>query len=342
MEHTAAFVGFRHSHIRDVYDRMQGSADFRIVACCEEDPETRRALSAEGKVKITHDDFASVLRSVDCEVCAIGDWYGKRGSLARAALEAGRSVLSDKPVCTRMRELDAIERLASRRGLRVGAMLDMRDSGVFRRMREVVLSGELGEIATITFNGNHPLLLGKRPTWYFEKDKQGGTINDLGIHAFDAIPWITGHAFIRVEAARTWSTGRAGSPFLRDAALVMGTLDNGCGVLGELSYLVPDGIAYSYPDYWRFVISGSRGVLAGSINDPSLTIFREGAPAAAPIDPAPGAPGGYLASFLRCLEGSAGAEDLTTRDVIDATRVSLRFQEAADGDRRGVPIGRHG
>jgi predicted dehydrogenase len=334
MTHTAAFVGFRHAHIFDVYDRMSAAGDFRIVACCEEDPEARKKLAAEGKIRITHDDFGQMLRTVAFGVCVIGDYYGKRGSLAVSALKAGRHVLSDKPVCTRMRELDAIASQAARGRLQVGAMLDMRDSGVFRRMREIARSGELGEILTITFNGNHPLLLGKRPSWYFKKEEQGGTINDLGIHAFDFIPWMTGSPFARVDAARSWSTGRAQSPHLRDAALIMGTLESGCGVMGELSYLVPDGIAYAYPDYWRFVVTGTRGVLAGSLNDKTLAIYREGATSAAPVDPAPAAPGGYLSSFLKSLEGRPTPEDLSTADVLDATRVSLQFQEAAD---KGLP-----
>ncbi len=325
MARTVGFVGFRHGHVYDVYDRMLASAGFRVVACCEEDAETRSNLAREGRINVTHADFQEMLRSVEFDVCVVGDYYARRGALILAALKAGRSVLSDKPVCTALGEPDRIAGEADRKGLRLGAMLDMRDSGIFRKMREIVRGGELGEIATISFNGNHPLLLGKRPSWYFEKGRHGGTINDLGIHAFDMIPWLTGRGFARIEAARTWSTGRAGSPWFNDAAQVMGVLENGCGVLGEMSYLVPDGIAYSFSDYWRFAVTGSKGVLVAGFNDKS---------------PAAGRPGGYLESFLHSLNGTAQPDDATMREVLDATCVSLLFQSAADGARRGVTISR--
>jgi predicted dehydrogenase len=330
MEHTVAFVGFRHGHVWDVFDRMRSNASFRIVACCEEDPETRKNLAREGKVQISHTDFAEMLRSVQFDVCVVGDYYEKRGALILAALKSGRSVISDKPLCTSMRELDRIASAVGRSGQPLGAMLDLRDSGIFRRMRGLIRDGDIGEVATLSFNGDHPLLLGKRPGWYFEKGKQGGTINDLGIHAFDGIPWLTGHRFTRINAARTWATGRAGSPYFKDAAQVMATLDNGCGVLGEISYLVPDRIAYGYPDYWRFVVAGSKGVVIGRLNDGSLTLFREGAPGPESIPAAAPNPGGYLQSYLRALEHSPAAEDLGTADVLDASRVSLLCQEAAD------------
>ena len=347
MEHTVAFVGFRHGHVWDVYDRMRSSGSFRIVACCEEDPETRKSLAREGRVQISHTDFHEMLRSVQFEICVVGDYYQKRGGLILDALKAGRSVISDKPICTRLRELDRIAAAVRRSGQPLGAMLDLRDSGVFRRMRVLIRDGDLGEIATVSFNGDHPLLVGKRPGWYFEKDKQGGTINDLGIHAFDGIPWLTGHRFTRIEAARNWATGRAGSPHLRDAAQVMGTLDNGCGVLGEISYLVPDSVGYGYPDYWRFVVAGSKGVAIGCLNDQSLTLFREGAPGPESVPAAPPAAGGYLQSYLRALERAPADGDLGTADILEASRVSLLFQEAADHsagrrgrDRRGVALPR--
>jgi hypothetical protein len=125
----------------------------------------------------------------------------------------------------------------------------------------------------------------------------------------------------------------------------MGTLDNGCGVLGEISYLVPDSIAYGYPDYWRFVVAGSKGVVIGRLNDAALTLFREGASVPESIPAAPPVPGGYLKSFLRALERAPAPDDLGTADVLDASRVSLLFQEAADSSagfrgkaRRGVSV----
>src|SRR6188474_2260031 len=121
-----AFAGFRHSHILDLLTGVEEHEDTEVVACCEEDAMTREQLAAAGRVTITHKDFTTMLREVECDVVAIGDYYGRRGELAIAALSAGCHVLGDKPLCTSLRELDEIERLASERQKLVSLQLDCR------------------------------------------------------------------------------------------------------------------------------------------------------------------------------------------------------------------------
>ncbi|MEZ4683286.1 MAG: hypothetical protein R2932_54665 [Caldilineaceae bacterium] len=55
-------------------------------------------------------------------------------------------------------------------------------------LRNLIRSGLIGEIHAINFGGQHPLMLDTRAAWYFEPGKHGGTINDIAIHAVDAIP----------------------------------------------------------------------------------------------------------------------------------------------------------
>jgi predicted dehydrogenase len=125
--------------------------------------------------------------------------------LAIAALRAGKHLLSDKPLCTSLEEQLQIEELAVQHRLVVGLQLDSRGYGAFRTLREIVRGGEIGEIVTIRIDGQHPLLPDTRPVWYFEPGKHGGTINDIGIHAFDFVPWMTGHGWREVVWARSWN-----------------------------------------------------------------------------------------------------------------------------------------
>ena len=76
-----------------------------------------------------------------------------------------------------------IVRLAAAKKLTVGMMLDMRDSGVFIKVRELVRAGGIGEIRAVALGGQHPLFTGKRAGWYHEAGKHGGTISDIAVHA---------------------------------------------------------------------------------------------------------------------------------------------------------------
>ena len=333
-----AFVGFRHGHIMGLYARAQESDEIEIVGACEEDGATRDSLASAGTVKVTHTDIDAMLDEVECDVVAICDYYAKRGAIAVKALERGRHVIADKPLCTRLEERDRIEELAAAGGLKVGCMLDLRDIGQYIGARELILGGEIGEVHAVSFGGQHPLSLGRRPAWYFEPGKHGGTINDIGVHAFDYIPWATGLRFSVVNAARCWNAFAADYPHFSGAAQMMLTMDNGCGVLGDVSYFAPDNIEYTFPFAWRMTFWGRKGVIELSCSAQKITLAAAGATELKLVDPPPGNPGGYLASYLADLAGSPTENGLTTDSVLEAARVALTVQQAGDEGLRELSL----
>jgi predicted dehydrogenase len=241
-------------------------------------------------------------------------------------------------MCTDLDELDKIVTLVAEKDRKIGCMLDMRDAAPFLGLRACVRRGDIGEIHAIAFGGQHPLLLGTRPSWYFEPGKHGGTINDIAIHAVDAIPWITGLQFARVNAARCWNAIATDFPHFEDAAQMMLTLENGCGVLGDVSYLAPGQAGYTLPFYWRMTFWGSRGVLETAMRSDAITMARtvDGALESVPLPD--GDPGGYLRAFLRDLDGTSEPEALNTAQVLRAARVALLIQQAADQHQTNVSI----
>ncbi len=333
-----AFAGIRHFHIQMLYDLILRRGDVEIVAACEADPAAREQLAADGKVTLTHADYPELLAEVDCDAVAVGDYYGRRGEVVLAALHAGRHVISDKPICTRAGEQERIAALASEKNLCVGCQLDMRDNGRFRTMRRLIREGAIGEVHTITFTGQHPLMFGSRPGWYFEEDKQGGTINDIAIHAIDAIPWMTGRQLVEIISARVWNARLTEVPFFQDGAQMMLRMDNAGGVLGDVSYLAPDRGGYEMPQYWRTTCHGNRGVLEVSATQEKVFLGGCGDEAIQWLDPDPTVEGGYFDAFLREIAGESKDGDLTTRNVLEAARITLAIQQAAESGRTNVAL----
>jgi predicted dehydrogenase len=325
-----AFVGFRHGHIVDLYRRALAMPEIEVVAACEEDAATREALARDDAVAITHADYARMLADVACDAIAVGDYYAIRGQRVLDALSAGKHVVSDKPLCTRLDELDQIETLSAERDLRVVCMLDMRDSAPTITARTLILEGVIGEVHAISFGGQHPLLLGSRPAWYFEPGKHGGTINDIGIHALDAIPWITGLQFASIHAARCWNAFAPAFPHFEGAAQMMLTLENGAGVMGDVSYMMPDSSGYALPFYWRMTFWGRKGILEIATNQEDVVLALDGEGGLRHEPLLEGNPGGYLRAFLHDVAGASGEGELCTADTLRAMRTSLLAQHAAD------------
>ena len=333
-----AFVGFRHGHILSLYKHVQQHADLEVAAACEEHAETREDLAAKGAAEVTHTSYIDMLDTVDCDAVAVGDYYGRRGEVAIEALRRGRHVIADKPLCTSLAEQDEIERLSRERGLVVGCMLTMRGSAVFRTMRTLILGGEIGGVHAISFGGQHPLNYGSRPSWYFEPGKHGGTITDIGIHALDAIPWMTGMGFTTVDAARNWNARLKQAPHFKDAAQMMLTMSNGCGVLGDVSYLMPDKMGYASTLYWRMTFWGANGVIEASSQAKAVTLCRSDDKEPRRVELEPGAGAGYLTAFCQQIAGQEGELYISTEECLRASRTALTVQDAADRGLHNVPL----
>lgn len=323
-----AFMGFRHGHIFSLYRLAREREDIAIVAACEEDAATR-ATMATGNVPITHEDYARMLDAVPCDAVAIGDYYGKRGTIAIEALRRGKHVISDKPLCTSLEEYETIARLSREHGLAVGCQLDLREFPALLGLRHALRDGLIGEVHALGFTGQHPLNYGTRPDWYFTPGRHGGTINDIAIHAIDFIPWATDLRVARVNAARAWNARLPQAPQFQDAAQMMLTLNNGAGVLGDVSYLVPESFGYTLPQYWRITCWGTAGVVEGGLNTPTL-LYRNGADTPEILPPPATSSGAYLTSFTAQIRGESAGVTLSTADVLEATRVTLTIQHAAD------------
>jgi predicted dehydrogenase len=325
-----AFLGFRHAHVMGLYQSALQHPDVEVVAAVEEDTAAAAALRSAGKVKLTHERIDDVLANVACDAVAIGDVYARRGAITIAAIEAGKHVIADKPVCTRLDELDRIGERSRANGRIVSCLLDLRDGGAYRTMRRLIQVGEIGEIHTITFTAQHPLLLGTRPQWYFEPGSHGGTVNDIAIHAIDLIPWMTGRSFAGVVAARAWNARLPQFPHFQDAAQVMLRLDNGGGVLGDLSYLAPDGVGYTAPQYWRVTCHGANGFVEASYGARAVLLATNSDKTIRTIPADEDVAHGRLIDFLDEVAGRSRDGALTTADVLSASRTALLAQQAAD------------
>lgn len=330
MSHRIAFAGFRHGHIHSLWARANDHRDCEIVGAWENDPTTRKELEAAGTVRLTHDSFQQMLAESQCSVVAIGDTYARRGALAIAALKAGKHVISDKPLCTSLNELAEIERLAKEKSLSLGCQLDLREAGSLRQLQKVVQAGTLGKICTITATGQHPLRYGVRAAWYFEPGQHGGTINDIGVHVFDFAPWLTGSSWKSILAARTWNAKAVEAPHFNDCAQFLATLEDGTSCFADLSYLAPNTIGFSLPQYWRVTVHGTKGMAETSYNSATVTVVTDDDEVAQELPALTDTIPGYLQDFFDEITGSSSPTGLTTDNILATARQSLEAQALAD------------
>ncbi len=316
-----AFAGLQHGHIKTLYDLVSAHPECEVAAVWDSE------LSANFGIQTTCTDFERMLNEVPFEVLAIGDVYGRRGSLAIAGLQHGKHILGDKPLCTRLCELDEICRLATINQLQVGCMLDLREYPNVVKAKEIFDSGRPGEVYAVQFGGQHPLNFGSRPQWYFTPENHGGTINDIAIHALDLINFLTGEEYLQADFARVWNVKRNGNTTFEDGAQIAFRLSNQAGCIGDVSYFAPDQTGYALPYYWRFTFWCANGVLEFNIADSGVR-YSDRTTNVPEIIPAEGSGKSHLDCFLDDLKGTETS--LTASHVLNVTRQALTLQELAN------------
>jgi len=318
-----AFAGLRHDHIFAFYRQVK-DAGLPVSGAWEPDPaamESARLVISEP----FYPDYETLLADPQTDIVAVGDYYGVRGSRIIAALKAGHPIISDKPLCTSLAELDEIAAISREKRLPVGCLLELREDGALRKAAWLVADGEIGNIRAVHFTAQHPLNYGLRPSWYFEEGKHGGTFNDIAVHGLDAVTWMTGFGYAKTLFARQWNAYAEREPHFCDSAHFSGLLTNGAALTGDVSYAAPSPAAFSLPSYWRFTLWGERGMIECRLGGDHILIARSGQK---PCEiPALGKGKTVLDIFL---EEVSSASFVNTESVLSASRMALELQQYAD------------
>ncbi|WP_394196873.1 Gfo/Idh/MocA family protein [Litoreibacter albidus] len=178
-----------------------------------------------------------------------------RAALAIRAMEAGIDVMSDKPGCTTMAQLDAIKACAARTGRIWSVDFSERfEVPCVTRAAELVQAGAIGRVIQTVGLGPHRLNRATRPDWFFDPARNGGILTDIASHQIDQFLYFTGATDAEVTLATATSIGGDFQDF------------------GEIALRAPEGHGYIRVDWFtpdalptwgdgRLTILGTEGTI---------------------------------------------------------------------------------
>jgi predicted dehydrogenase len=137
-------------------------------------------------------NYKQMLREADCDiidVCTQNRWHCP---ITVAALETGAHVLVEKPMAMSAKECEQMIAAAKKAKRKLMVAQHLRFEPAHERLKEIVESGQLGEIYTA-----HARYLRRRgiPGWgkfHIRKESLGGPLIDIGVHAIDLCVWLMG------------------------------------------------------------------------------------------------------------------------------------------------------
>jgi predicted dehydrogenase len=117
-----------------------------VAAICDRDPQRLQRVAGLCPQAERVEDFREALADPNIDAVAIATPVGTHSMLATAALEAGKHVLVEKPLAASTREAEHLVALADKLGLTLMVDHTFVYSPAIRKIKELVQSGELGEI----------------------------------------------------------------------------------------------------------------------------------------------------------------------------------------------------
>ncbi|HEX9751427.1 MAG TPA: Gfo/Idh/MocA family oxidoreductase [candidate division Zixibacteria bacterium] len=117
-----------------------------LTAVADSKPERRDFVAVRYPGCRIYDDAKKLIAADDIDAVIIATPVNTHFALAKAALESGKHVLLEKPMCASVAECDDLIALATGRGLTLMVDHTFLYTGAVRRILELVDAGELGEI----------------------------------------------------------------------------------------------------------------------------------------------------------------------------------------------------
>lgn len=238
------------THIGEV-TKLAGSR-LEIVGAAVREEQMDAASKQFGGFVTT--DFRLLLDRTRPEIVAVANENDRKAEVCLEALRRGMHVIADKPIAITLEDTRALRDAAAKANRRVLLLLTLRGHPEYRKAREIVLSGEVGEPLQIYGKMSVELKWGQRPLWFFDRRRSGGPILDLAIHMVDQFEWVTGRRLVEVFALER-DSGRCDAPHLVDCGAALFRLDNGGTALLEFNRLMPGGTGSDY----RLCVVGTRG-----------------------------------------------------------------------------------
>jgi predicted dehydrogenase len=159
-------------------ERLRGQGRVEVTAVYDSDPGKRR-MAAE-RLDLTPDlpDDVAVCRHPEVDVVLVLTSMAEHGRLARAALEAGRHVLVEKPVATSLAEAEEVLAAAESAPGHLLCAPHILLSPTYRAMHARVRAGEIGGL--LTARGRYGWAGPDWSRWFYEPG--GGALFDLGVY----------------------------------------------------------------------------------------------------------------------------------------------------------------
>ncbi|MDR0657186.1 MAG: Gfo/Idh/MocA family oxidoreductase [Treponema sp.] len=254
-------------HARNYSSGIPGS---RIVAVSDTLEESARKAADELGINQVYTDYREALRKSGADAVIVMTPTKFHRDIVTAAAEAKKHIFCEKPMAMNREECQAMIGAAEEAGviLQIGFM--RRFDANFRRAKEMVDSGSIGEVVSVKSQTRGP---STPQEWMYDIAKSNGPLAEVNSHDIDTLRWFTGSEAASLYAiAGNFRSDAARSlyPDFYDTVLMNVTMKN--GMLGNIDGA--QGVQYGY-DAQVDILGTCGSIRIGGLQGSSALLYSK-------------------------------------------------------------------
>jgi UDP-N-acetyl-2-amino-2-deoxyglucuronate dehydrogenase len=238
----------------------------QIVAVCDvkEDRARDRARILNARPYM---NYLDLLEDPAVDVVDVTTQHESHFEITRAALERGKHVLVEKPICVRSEMGFELVELAKKQGVTLGVAENTPFVPAYMAAEKILKEETLGTIWFVrTMIAGESLMDLADPDHWLGTLPHGGVILDSSVHSFYLYKWLFGGAADALGFASRFSNTKPAE----ENGLIIGHLANG----GE--YELFTTVVGSIPWMERVEIYGSKGaIIIDQLSNPVMKVYRD-------------------------------------------------------------------
>ncbi len=253
-----AAVGLNHGHIYSMCEAVvRGGGE--LVAYFAKEPDLAAAFGKRFPQAKPARSEKEILEDPKIPLVASAGIPNERAPLGLEVMRHGKDYMVDKPGMTTLEQLAEVRRVqAETRRIYSVAYSERFENRATTKAADLVKAGAIGKVVQTIGLGPHRESPKTRPAWFYEKERYGGVLCDIGSHQFDQFLFFTGSTRAEVVAAQVANVRHPDHPGLEDFGDVMLRGDGGAGYV-RVDWFTPNGLG-TWGD-GRLTVLGTDGFI---------------------------------------------------------------------------------
>ena len=256
---TFAAIGLDHRHIYEQVGRLLELGCTCAGYWTDGDPQPLAGFVKRYPELQRVEDVDALYENPDIQLIVTAAVPSDRAAITIKAMRHGKDVMSDKPGCTSLAQLDAIRQAVADSGRIWSINFSERfEVPAVAKASELVQQGRIGRVIQTLGMGPHRLNKPTRPDWFFDPARYGGILTDIASHQIDQFLHFTGSDDAEVRSACIANHANPETPGLQDFGEVVLHNDHAHGYI-RVDWYTPDGLP-TWGD-GRLTLLGTEGYI---------------------------------------------------------------------------------